>query len=141
MLTKIKQLLIKYRELIMYAIFGILTTAVDFGSYFVMTRYLSLNEHFSNILAQALAIVFAFFTNKKYVFKDDSRGKKAYAEKFIKFVSLRLLTMLLNSVIFSLVIETAVVNDILVKVLVAIIIVILNYIFSKLVFKKKGATK
>ena len=141
MLTKIKQILIKRRELIMYAIFGVLTTAVDFGSYFVMTRYLLFNEHFSNVLAQAVAIVFAFFTNKKYVFQDESRDKKKYAAKFTKFVFLRLLTLLLNSGIFSLAIETMFANDMLVKLLVAIIIVILNYIFSKLVFKKKGTTK
>ena len=141
MLTKIKQLLIKYRELIMYAIFGILTTAVNFGSYFAMTRLLSFNEHFSNVLAQALAIVFAFFTNKSFVFQDRSTGKKEYLTKFAEFVSLRLFTLLLNSGIFSLAIETVFANDMLVKILAAIIVVILNYIFSKLVFKKKGATK
>ncbi len=138
MITKAQAIYTKYRELIMYSIFGVLTTVVDFGSYLIMTRLLNLDEHFSNIFSQILAILFAFYTNKFFVFNDKNTDIKSYFAQFAKFVSLRLVTLALNSVIFSLVFELLNLNDILTKVLVAVIVVILNYIFSKLiVFKKK----
>ena len=138
MKEKIHSICTKQREIITYVIFGVLATIVDFGSYLIMTRILHLDEHFSNIFSQFIAIIFAFFTNKIFVFNDKSCDIKSYIIQFVKFVSLRIVTLAINSVLFSLMVELLHINDILTKVLVAVIVVILNYIFSKLiVFKKK----
>ena len=58
MIKTIKELLIKYKEIISYLFFGVLTTAVDFVSYYTLTRFLHLEEGFSNVLAQFIAILF-----------------------------------------------------------------------------------
>lgn len=128
----------RVKEIIVYTIFGVLATAVDFGSYILMTRVFKLDEHFSNILAQFLAIIFAFFTNKLFVFNDKELKWKTLSVQFGKFVSLRLITLALNSVLFSFMVEKFNTNDLLSKIVVAVIVVILNYIFSKLIiFKRK----
>lgn len=128
----------RVKEIIVYTIFGVLATAVDFGSYILMTRVFKLDEHFSNILAQFLAIIFAFFTNKLFVFNDKELKWKTLSVQFGKFVSLRLITLALNSVLFSFMVEKFNTNDLLSKIVVAVIVVILNYIFSKLIiFKHK----
>lgn len=130
----------RVREIIVYGIFGVLATVVDFGSYIIMTRLFSIDEHLSNVLAQFLAIIFAFFTNKIFVFKDKDLKWKTLSVQLGKFVSLRLVTLALNSILFSFMVEKFHINDILSKIVVAVVVVILNYIFSKLIiFKhKKG---
>ncbi|MBQ7968767.1 MAG: GtrA family protein [Clostridia bacterium] len=130
----------RVREIIVYGIFGVLATVVDFGSYIIMTRLFSIDEHLSNVLAQFLAIIFAFFTNKLFVFKDKDLKWKTLSVQLVKFVSLRLVTLALNSILFSFMVEKFHINDILSKIVVAVVVVILNYIFSKLIiFKhKKG---
>ena len=123
----------RVREIVVYTVFGVLATVVDFGSYIIMTRVFNLDEHFSNILAQFLAIIFAFFTNKLFVFNDKELKWKTLSIQFGKFVSLRLITLALNSVLFSFMVEKFHTNDLLSKIVVAVVVVILNYIFSKLI--------
>lgn len=138
MIKTIKDLLIKYKEIISYLFFGVLTTAVDFVSYYILTRFLHLDEGFSNVLAQFLAIVFAYVTNKLFVFEDKSNGFKSLVIQFGKFFSLRLVTLVLNSILFIVMIDKMGINDIITKAIVSVIVIILNYVFSKLiVFKSK----
>ncbi|MBQ4116484.1 MAG: GtrA family protein [Clostridia bacterium] len=138
MINKIKDLLIKYKEVISYLFFGVLTTAVDFVSYYILTRFLSLDEGFSNVLAQFLAIIFAYVTNKLFVFEDKTNTIKSLIIQFGKFFSLRLVTLVLNTVLFVIMIDKMGINDIVTKAIVSVIVIILNYVFSKLiVFKAK----
>lgn len=138
MIKTMKDLLIKNKEVISYLFFGVLTTAVDFVSYFALTRFLHLNEEFSNVLAQFIAILFAYVTNKLFVFKDKTNNFKSLIVQFGKFFSLRLVTLVLNSVMFIIMIDKLGINDIITKVIVSVIVIILNYVFSKLiVFKGK----
>ena len=137
MTKRIISFISKNTELVSYALFGVLTTGVDFCSYIIMTRFFSINEHLSNIYAQIIAILFAFFTNKFFVFKDKNCEYGPFILQFIKFVSLRLISLFVNSILFSLMIQFSLINDILAKVIVALIVVALNYIFSKFfIFKK-----
>ena len=139
MIQKIIELTKKYRELIVYVIFGALTTFVDFGSYVALTRLLSTNEDFANVLSQVIAIIFAFFTNKLFVFEDKDMRKKSLVIQFAKFTSLRLVTLTLNTGLFALLTRILQINDIIIKAFVSVVVIILNYIFSKLIiFRKKG---
>ena len=138
MINRIKEIYIQYREAISYLFFGVLTTAVDFITDIVLTRFFSVGEGLANVIAQIVAILFAFFTNKLFVFEDRSMKLQALAVQFFKFASLRLVTLILNSAMFFVMIDVLQINDIITKVIVSVIVIILNYIFSKLiVFKKK----
>ena len=137
MICKIKELFKTHREIISYIFFGALTTFVDFATYIFLTRFLSLNEDFSNVISQAVAIIFAFIVNKIFVFEDKENSTKAVIGQFLKFTSLRLTTLFLNSALFFVMTELININDIITKALVSVIVIILNYIFSKLlVFRK-----
>ncbi len=137
MINTLKDIFKKYREIISYVIFGALTTFVDFATYVFLTRVFSLNEDLANIISQVVAIIFAFIVNKLFVFEDKENNLKTVIYQFLKFSSLRLITLSLNSLIFFVMTEFTTINDIITKALVSIIVIILNYIFSKLlVFKK-----
>ncbi len=137
MINTLKDILKKHREIISYVIFGALTTLVDFVTYIFLTRVFSLNEDLANVFSQVVAIIFAFVVNKLYVFEDKEKKLRAIIFQFLKFSSLRLITLTLNSLIFFVMTEFTTINDIIVKAFVSIIVIILNYIFSKLlVFKK-----
>ena len=140
MIEKIKELYAKHKEIIVYVIFGVLTTAVDFATYILLTRLFSMNEDASNVIAQIVAIIFAFFTNKLYVFNDKSMKMRDVLSQFAKFASVRLVTLVLNSGLFF-VMNKMGINDIITKAVVSVIVIILNYIFSKLIVFRKKADK
>ena len=68
-MNKIKELIIKYEEIIKYIIFGVLTTLVNYVSYAMLTRIFDLEIFISNLIAWLLSVIFAFITNKLIVFK------------------------------------------------------------------------
>lgn len=139
MIKKIKELYIKYKEPIVYMLFGGVATAIDFLTYIFLTRFFEFDESTCNVIAQLIAVVAAFFLNKIFVFKDTSFVFKTTLIQFVEFCSLRILTVALNSLLFWIFVDIFTMHDILIKVLVSVLIVILNYFFSKLiVFKKKA---
>lgn len=136
-MNKITELVKKYRELIVYFVFGVLTTLVDFLSYYALANLLGVEANLSNAMSQVIAIVFAFITNKAFVFEDKKKKLKDVVLQFAKFFSMRLISLFLNSGLFWVMVGVLHINDYLTKALVSVIVVVLNYIFSKVfIFKK-----
>ena len=124
----------KNEELWNYLIVGALTTVVSIGSYSIFSKLLKINYLISNVLSWIVSVIFAYFTNRWFVFH--SKEKKKFKE-FIAFVSSRLLTLLLDSCLMIIGVDYLKIDDLLTKILVQIIIVISNYILSKLIVFKK----
>lgn len=127
----------KYEESLLYLVFGGLTTLVDFMIYLGMTKGLGFNYLFSNVVAFSGAVVFAFFTNKIYVFKSHSFkiGKLLY--EMVTFIGARLFSLVLNMAIMIAGVEWLELNDLIVKVMAGIVVVMVNYGISKwLIFAK-----
>lgn len=124
----------KNEELWNYLIIGALTTVVSIGSYSIFSKLLKINYLISNVLSWVVSVIFAYFTNRWFVFH--SKEKKKFKE-FMVFVSSRLLTLLLDSGLMIVGVDYLKIDDLLTKVLVQIIIVISNYILSKLIVFKK----
>ncbi len=140
-MNKIKALLQKYREQIVYLIFGALTTLVDFGVYWLMERVLHLGTVPSQAIGVAAAILFAYAVNKIWVFRDKATGLRAWMQ-FLSFVSMRLVSGAFQTAAVWLFVDILHLYDLAVKLVVAVAVVILNYIFSKLIiFRKKGTDK
>ncbi len=136
-MNKIIDLVKKYKELIVYGIFGVMTTLVDFLSYYALANIFGIEENLSNVISQIIAIIFAFITNKIFVFKDKKYGLKDVSLQFAKFFSMRLISLFMNSGLFWFMVDILRINDLITKALVSIIVIILNYIFSKIfIFKK-----
>lgn len=142
MIKKIKKLYNKYKEIVNYLIIGVLTTVVSLVSFyliriFVFTSDSQIDIQLANVISWILAVLFAFVTNKKYVFESKSTGYQKFLE-MIKFYVSRLTTLGVEMFVMWLLTSPLKVDDMISKIIVQFIIVILNYVFSKLfVFKKK----
>ena len=141
MFEKSKSLYDKYKEIILYIIFGGFTTLVNFVIYFVLTNLFSINYLISNFAAWIGAVIFAFFTNKKYVFNANNTELFNYIKEFVMFTLSRGFSFLVETFLLFLGVELIKLNDGIVKVAVAVIVVILNYFFTKFVFKNKDEKK
>lgn len=148
----------KTKEIIMYLIFGVLTTLVSWGTYVLFANPLGLGVFVSNLLSWICAVIFAFFTNKLWVFDSKSFKTKTLLKEASAFVASRGITGIFEIVFVPLIskigfdnlfyplfknagitLKILYTDGIYSKIAVAVIVVILNYVFSKLfVFKKKS---
>ncbi len=119
------------KEIMNYIIFGVLTTIVNYVIYFVLHNPLKVNYLLSNTIAWIAAVVFAYFTNKKYVFKDSDETKADGFRKFGIFVGGRLLSFFLETFLMIITVGLFRINANISKIAVAIIVVIANYFISK----------
>ena len=137
----------RYREQILYLFFGVLTTAINTISFLIL-RQIGLKPAIANIIALAISILFAYITNRKWVFESHTKGKKLIQES-ISFFSARILTAIIDELLVIALIESrpfkflpaTPIMDTILKTLINIIIIILNYLFSKRVIFKKDATQ
>lgn len=135
----------KHKEIILYVIFGGLTTVVNWVTYSLFVSFCSITV--SNVFAWIFAVVFAYITNKIFVFEQKSWKPSIAFFEFTKFVSSRVLTGVIEIVGVDILVYIGLNQTILgvrgmaAKVTVSIVVVILNYVFSKLiVFNKKNDT-
>lgn len=133
-----KSLLNKYRDIIIYLIFGVLTTVVNYIVYFALFNYLSFSAAVSNIIAWVFAVLFAFATNKPFVFNSRDWSKEVVLPEFVKFIGCRFGSVLAETVLLYVFVDWLNFNGNVWKLLLSIMVVVLNYVFSKfIVFKGK----
>ena len=126
------------RETIVYVIFGVLTTVVDFLIFGLLYYVTGLNEIAANTSAWVVAVAFAFVTNKIFVFESKNFNLKNLIVEITAFVLARVTTLLLTNV-FLLFAGYVNMNMMFAKALISVAVIILNYIFSKLfIFKKNN---
>lgn len=117
----------KYKEVIDYIIVGALTTFVSIASYWVL-RLIINNYMINTIISWICAVLFAFFANRKYVFRSKS---DKILDEFSKFVGCRILTLGMEIVLMYVFVSLFKINDMIAKIILQVIILILNYVFSK----------
>ena len=131
----------KYREIIAYLIVGVLTTVVSWIVYALLRLVLDMNDPLQvqiAVIARWVAgVLFAYFTNRKYVFQ--SRDPKMLFE-FLKFVGSRVTTLLSDMFIMWLMVSVLGINDWIATLSSTVIVVVLNYIFSKLLVFRKNSS-
>ena len=130
----------KNKEVLLYLLFGGLTTVVSIASYYIAYKICGINVLIANIISWVFAVTFAYITNKIWVFDSETKNSKEVLGEIFKFYTGRLATLVVEEAII-LVFDTLLhFNSMLVKLVAQIIIIVLNYIISKLfVFKKKEA--
>lgn len=144
----------KMRELISYLIFGVLTTVVSWGAYYIWRQLFKMISYPADsaaytliatsgqVISFVLSVLFAFVTNKKYVFKSSRTAENGLWKEFGLFVSARVLSwvlfdlMLFNVFLFFTkhISQSA---DLILKLLMNVLVVIFNYVASKRVIFKK----
>ena len=132
-----KTLLEKYRDVIVYLVFGVLTTVVNYVVYLPCYNVLHLSGTASNAIAWVGAVAFAFVTNKPLVFQSHDWSAKTVIPELTKFVGCRLCSGVLETAIIFMTVDVLAWNGNVMKLATSVLVVVLNYIGSKLlVFKK-----
>jgi putative flippase GtrA len=149
-MDRLKALYKKYREPISYIFWGVLTTAISFISYslftLLFTAFLDTTAAvtIANILSWVCAVLFAFITNKLWVFDSKSFEKSVVFPEFLKFISSRIATGVIEMAGLPLLVYLGLggalfgIDGLIAKIIINVIVIVLNYVFSKLlIFKKK----
>lgn len=132
------KLMRKYKSLIFYGVFGIMTTIVNLVVYNLCYYRLGIGNTISNVFAWIFAVTFAYLTNKSLVFESKSWAWDVLKREVPAFVSCRLATGIMDIVIMFICVDIMGWHAMLMKILSNILVIILNYVFSKLViFKNK----
>ncbi|WP_103981880.1 GtrA family protein [Helcococcus massiliensis] len=127
----------RYGEAVNYIIFGALTTLVNFVVYFFSYNVLSISNVFSNIIAWAISATFAFVVNKFFVFNSKLVNFTSTVKEFITFISVRLSTGVIDTLIMYIGVDVLNKNEFICKVIASIFTLVSNYIASKFfIFKK-----
>ena len=135
---KIKELYNKYKEVINYLIFGVLTTLVNYVSYLILAKAFNVNYLASTVISQILSIIFAYVTNKMFVFESKTTNAKELIKEMFSFFGFRIISLFLDMGFMYIFVDVLKLNDVIMKLVSNVLIVIANYVFSKLfVFKKE----
>ncbi len=140
MIIKLKEMYKKHEEIINYIIVGVLTTIVSLVFYYISTRtFLNPNNPFelqiANLIKWITGVLFAYVTNRIYVFKSKNKN---YLKEFISFSSARVLTLFLDMVLMGIMVSIFLMHDLLATLISMVATTIANYFLSKwFVFKDK----
>ena len=116
--------------------FGFLTTVVNFLVYFPLHNGTTMLAAFANVIAWCAAVIFAFLTNKPFVFKSKDWSQRTVFAEAGKFIAARLGSLVVETGIIYLAVDIMRLDGNVIKIITSIIVVILNYLASKLlVFK------
>ena len=133
MFNDLKMLIIKNKEIIKYLIFGILTTLVNILCFYILDKDIYIN----NTISWIVSVIFAFITNKLYVFESKSLDIKTIFKEGTSFLGARIFSYFVDMGTIYLLFDGLKINKLISKIVSNIIVIIINYIFSKFIFKKK----
>ncbi|KRN28338.1 gtrA-like family protein [Lactobacillus selangorensis] len=133
----IRNLYEKYRDILAYLVFGVLTTLINIVVYWFCTSVLHWNYMLANNLAWFLSVLFAFFTNKTFVFRSKYTTVKAFFIEMGAFFFARGVSLILDDGIMFVGISLLHWSSLLTKFIDQFVVIAVNYIFSKWIFRKK----
>lgn len=132
-LTQLK----KHADVISYLFFGVLTTAVNYLIYLPCYNWLHISAAVSNVIAWAGAVIFAYLTNKPFVFRSHDWSAKTVIPELGKFVGGRLFSGGLETLIIFGTVDMLLWNGNMMKLATSVLVVVINYFVSKLfVFRR-----
>ncbi len=120
-----------HREGCLYLLFGGLTFCIGIATYAFFNIIVSLNAFVSNVISWSAGVTFAFFTNRKWVFKANSNKKRYFWRQFYMFISVRIITLGIQESLLYILIIWVRFPSLWAKFITEIINIILNYILSK----------
>ena len=125
----------KYKEQLLYLFFGGLTTVISILVFAFFTKVVPCDELIANIISWILAVLFAFLTNRTWVFQ--AATGEHFGKQMFSFYLGRVATLLIEEVFFLIFVKWLLWDAMFVKIVAQVIIIVLNYVISKLfIFKK-----
>ena len=132
-MKKIEELFNKYKSIILYLFFGACTVLVNIVSYYVSAHIFKIDVMPSTFIAWFVAVVFAYITNRKFVFESKKNKKTEILKEMLSFFYCRIATGLIDFLGMYILVERLHFDDVIIKILINILVIILNYVFSKLI--------
>ena len=133
-----KELFMKYKEVISYLFFGVLTTVVNFVVYFACTDGLHINYLAATAVSWVAAVLFSYVTNRKWVFESKVSGFMPILREMAVFVGCRVFSGVMDMGIMFISVDMIGISDRIAKFVTQVAVVVLNYIFSKIIiFRNK----
>lgn len=129
----------KYKEVLLYGVFGAVSTIINVSGFYICRQYLHIALLLSNILAWTAAFVFAFITNKVWVFQSNEWKSRAAVREMASFFIVRLFTLFLDTLLIWWFVEQLQIWEMPAKIFVNMLVIIINYAAGKWwVFKRKN---
>lgn len=139
-ISELKTMLNARKQIVLYLFFGVCTTAINTVCYWLLYDVLSLSNITCTVAAWLAAVIFAFITNKLFVFESKCASPQDRMNEVISFFGCRLLTGLLDVIIMAVAVDILRWNGVIWKLVSNIIVTVINYAASKyLIFKDSGA--
>ena len=132
------QLLMKYKEQLLYLFFGGLSFLVSISTFAYFEKVININELLNNILSWIVTVLFAFLTNRVWVFSSKTKNWKEFVRQMYSFYMGRVVTLVIEELILLIFVTWLNLNSIVVKLIAQVLVIILNYIISKFVVFKSG---
>lgn len=128
----------KTREVLLYLFFGGLTFFISMFLFIILNKFMNMNELSANVYAWIIAVLFAFITNKLYVFTSPPKGFVNNLKQLVTFSSGRIITLILEEGIIYIFVIVLGFPGIAIKFIAQVIVIVLNYIISKIfVFRRE----
>ncbi len=138
-MDKIRSLYKKYKDIVPYVFFGVCTTIVNVVVYWFFAYVLMQATMLSTIIAWIAAVLFAYITNRKWVFHSQAYGVVSIMKEIVSFFSCRLATGIIDWLCMYIFVDVLHANGVLIKFVANIIVIVLNYVASKLlIFRRKN---
>ena len=137
----------KHKEIVLYLVFGVLTTLVNYLVFYPLVNIPGMQSNVSwwtlvvNVIAWVAAVAFAYVTNKFFVFQSKDKSGKTVFREIVSFVGARVASLLIEEAILALFVTLLHFNENLIKLIASVGTVIINYFFSKFVIFRKKKTK
>ena len=136
-MKKIFDLIQKYYDILAYLFFGVLTTVLNYIIYLPCYNVLHLSASVSNVIAWVFAVVFAYLTNKPFVFRSYDWSAQTVIPEFTKFVGGRIASGVMETAIIFLTVDLLRWDGNIMKLVTNVLVVIMNYITSKFIAFRK----
>ena len=140
-MNTIISLIKKYKDVIAYLFFGVCTTLVNVIVYYIAAHPLHLNVMVSTIIAWIAAVLFAYLTNRKWVFNSQASTKMEILKEITSFFGCRLATGVVDWLCMYVFVDIIGLNDVIIKFAANVLVIILNYTASKLIIFRNGKTQ
>jgi len=128
----------KHKEIVLYLVFGGLTTAINFIVYLFFSWAIGLYAWLSHIIAWVVAVTFAYIVNKIFVFESKEKSKKGIFRESALFAAARAFSLLVSTAVMYVFVDRMALNELLFLAITQVFTIVFNYAASKwVVFKDK----
>lgn len=126
----------KNKEMLLYLFFGFLSFMMSISTYALFNKVFNINALLANIFSWIITVMFAFFTNRIWVFDSHTKSMAEFVKQMSSFYWGRIITLVIEEIILFVFITLLGMGSMLIKVIAQVVVIVLNYVISKLfVFK------